>query len=275
MKFRKLNENSVECTLTEEELDEYEISLEELCTQSEESREFIKKMVRLAMEEVDYKPSKNGNYMVQIYPNNNNEVKLIIADVTNSPLKGLLDSILGGLISKAKEEIDSRIGSKASIEKGEGSLDEAHMTDNYDDFVEKFQEIYDETSDLKTLDDKKSDEGGEKASFKIDDSSLELDKTKERAGYMEVPKFEKLVYVVDQQVDYPMESYLFYNEDNGHYFLAFKLDPKNAKVNLHIIRRAKEHGLSVKTNSLFIDLASERYKTIFYKDAFEQLKELL
>jgi len=56
MEFIRINENMVKCVISEADMDEFDVSLEDFFTRSEQAMEFLHEIVKLAAEEVDYKP---------------------------------------------------------------------------------------------------------------------------------------------------------------------------------------------------------------------------
>ncbi|MCH4192864.1 MAG: adaptor protein MecA [Butyrivibrio sp.] len=60
MKFTRINKDTVNCIITEDDLDEQGIKLEDLFERKKEAMDFLHEVVERASEEVDYKPS--GSY---------------------------------------------------------------------------------------------------------------------------------------------------------------------------------------------------------------------
>lgn len=56
MKIERVDEKTVKCFLSNEELEEYDISYKDFVTRSEKAREIVEVIMAQAVEEVDYKP---------------------------------------------------------------------------------------------------------------------------------------------------------------------------------------------------------------------------
>lgn len=56
MKIERVDEKTVKCFLSNEELEEYDISYKDFVTRSEKAREIVEAIMAQAVEEVDYKP---------------------------------------------------------------------------------------------------------------------------------------------------------------------------------------------------------------------------
>ena len=52
MDFRKIDDNTVQCRMTEEEMNEYGLEIEDFFTDQEKSRDFLEQIVEMAEEEV-------------------------------------------------------------------------------------------------------------------------------------------------------------------------------------------------------------------------------
>lgn len=56
MKIERVDEKTVKCFLSNEELEEYDISYKDFVTRSDRAREIVEEIMAQAVEEVDYKP---------------------------------------------------------------------------------------------------------------------------------------------------------------------------------------------------------------------------
>ena len=53
MDFQRIDENTVQCRMTEEEMNSYGFAIEDFFTNQERSREFLESIVEMAEEEID------------------------------------------------------------------------------------------------------------------------------------------------------------------------------------------------------------------------------
>ena len=58
MKMERVDDKTVKCFLSNEELEEYEIDYKDFVTRSEKAREVVQEIIEQATEEVGYKPPK-------------------------------------------------------------------------------------------------------------------------------------------------------------------------------------------------------------------------
>lgn len=58
MKIEHVDDKTVKCFLSNEELEEYEIDYKDFVTRSEKAREVVQEIIEQATEEVGYKPPK-------------------------------------------------------------------------------------------------------------------------------------------------------------------------------------------------------------------------
>ena len=58
MKIERVDDKTVKCFLSNEELEEYEIDYKDFVTRSEKAREVVQEIIEQATEEVGYKPPK-------------------------------------------------------------------------------------------------------------------------------------------------------------------------------------------------------------------------
>ena len=58
MKIERVDEKTVKCFLSNEELEQYDISYKDFVTRSDKAREVVEEIMAHAVEEVDYKPPR-------------------------------------------------------------------------------------------------------------------------------------------------------------------------------------------------------------------------
>ena len=119
MKFTRINETTVNCIITEDDLYEQGLSLEDFIGQTESAVEFIHEIVEKAAHEVDYKP--NGGVMpiqVAVLPDKSVSVTLsenpksAVADM----LRGLADRLQNFLEDVQKKSANDNDGELPNVE---------------------------------------------------------------------------------------------------------------------------------------------------------------
>ena len=98
MKFRKINDNTINCILSEEDMEERGVTLEDFFTDKDKTRDFLEEIVRQAQEEVGYETS-GETLAMQVMPLPHNGLSITLSE---RPDHGLKD-ILGHLRSVIEE----------------------------------------------------------------------------------------------------------------------------------------------------------------------------
>lgn len=92
MKFRKLDEDTVCCIVSEMDMKEYGLELEDFFTNKEKSREFLMNLVEQAKEEVGYE-SKGGMVAMQLMPITKNTLAITFSENANQSFKNMFEHI--------------------------------------------------------------------------------------------------------------------------------------------------------------------------------------
>ena len=79
MDFRKIDQNTVQCILTEEEMNAYGFQVEDFFSNQEKSRDFLEHLVERAEEEVGYE-AKGGMISMQIMKMPNNDLCITFSE---------------------------------------------------------------------------------------------------------------------------------------------------------------------------------------------------
>ncbi len=102
MKFEKMENGSLRCILTQDDLDQNGIELEDFFSNSQNAREFLEKLIRIAEDEVGYKTS--GNMMsIQAAIMSEDEIVLTFSDSQVSGSE-ILEHIKNMFNSSAQKE---------------------------------------------------------------------------------------------------------------------------------------------------------------------------
>lgn len=120
MKFEKMNNGSLRCTLTQEDLEENGIELDDFFTNTQNAREFLEKLIRIAEDEVGYKTT--GNMMsIQVAIMSENEIVLTFSEshVSSAEILEHIRNMFGA--SSAREPAPPRQDVKDDILKEAGA----------------------------------------------------------------------------------------------------------------------------------------------------------
>lgn len=109
MKFRKINDNTVNCILSEEDMEARGVTLEDFFTDKEKTRDFLEEIVKQAQEQVGYETS-GETLAMQVMPLPHNGLSITLSERSDHGLKDLL-----GHIKSAIEEVSSAGGMEEMI----------------------------------------------------------------------------------------------------------------------------------------------------------------
>lgn len=101
MKFRKLDDNTVRCVLSQEDMEERGLKLEDFFTDKDKTRGFLEDIVRQAQEEVGYETS-GDTLAMQVMPLPHNGLAITFSEHTEHNIKDMI-----GHIRSALEDINS------------------------------------------------------------------------------------------------------------------------------------------------------------------------
>lgn len=106
MKFEKMDNGTLRCTLTQDDLDQNGIDLDDFFSNTKDARDFLEKLIRIAEEEVGFRV--NGNMMsIQAAIMSEDEIVLTFSDsnVNGSELIEHLKSMFGVPVEVEKEAV--------------------------------------------------------------------------------------------------------------------------------------------------------------------------
>ncbi len=111
MDFRRIDNNTVQCILSEEEMNAYGFQVEDLFSNQEKSRDFLERIVEKAEEEVGYE-SKGGMVSMQIMKMPNNDLAITFSERDpgesfQNILQHLHQQLAGLLSSDVMEQLHS------------------------------------------------------------------------------------------------------------------------------------------------------------------------
>lgn len=92
MQFRRLDENTVRCILSQEDMEERGLEFEDFFTDKDKTKNFLEDIVRQAQEEVGYEASSESVAM-QVMPLPDNRLALTFSEKNDMSLKSMLGNI--------------------------------------------------------------------------------------------------------------------------------------------------------------------------------------
>ena len=92
MKYRKINEATVQCIITEEDMLEYGLTLSDIFERNPKGEEFLRDVIERAYEEVGYKIN-SGNIAMQITPLKDKGMVLTFTDESPAAFRDILSHL--------------------------------------------------------------------------------------------------------------------------------------------------------------------------------------
>ena len=92
MDIRRIDEETVRCIVTEEDLTEYGLGIDDFFSNGEKSREFLENIVEQAQKEVGYQV-KNGMLAMQVIPLPKNGLAITFSETGGNKFKNMFDQI--------------------------------------------------------------------------------------------------------------------------------------------------------------------------------------
>ncbi|MCM1268888.1 MAG: adaptor protein MecA [Bacteroidales bacterium] len=105
MKYKKINEATVQCIVSADDMAEYGLALSDIFERSERGEEFLRVIIERAHEEVGYQIS-GGNIAMQITPLKNDGLVVTFTDERPADFRGMLQHIKEALQSLSEELSD-------------------------------------------------------------------------------------------------------------------------------------------------------------------------
>lgn len=100
MKFKRIDEETVRCILSEDDMKEHGVELEDFLNNRGKIQDFLHSIVEMAVEEVGYK-AQGGMLSMQVTPLPKNALAVTFSESTDLDFKGLLEQM-----TEAAEEIE-------------------------------------------------------------------------------------------------------------------------------------------------------------------------
>lgn len=102
MKYKKINDATVQCIVSADDMAEYGLALSDIFERSERGEEFLRVIIERAHDEVGYQIS-GGNIAMQITPLKNDGLVVTFTDEQPADFRGMLQHIKEALQSLSEE----------------------------------------------------------------------------------------------------------------------------------------------------------------------------
>jgi adapter protein MecA 1/2 len=293
MEFKRINKDTVTCIITEDDMDEQGIKLEDLFEKKKEAMDFLHDVMRKAEEEVDYKPT--GSFMpmqITVLPDHSISLTLsenasasfgeILRNLTEKAGIKLPKNVLEDLGETVDEERINRLNeylknlkqltnSVKNIMEDNGISPEADQKDKTDKIsVNQGATIEDGKKKAAMI------SNGAKKSFTPEEKEKRDQKRLKFHEY--VFRFEDIRTVIAFANKAPkglkIESSLYKNDVDGRYYLDLIRKDEDPKVFAALFTMAYEFAHFQATNKNVIAHYKENFDCLIKDDAIERLAEV-
>ena len=264
MKITRIDYQTVNCIITEEDMDEQGVCLEDLLTQKDSALEFLKEILSRAAEEVGYHPVGNMTSMQAIVLSDGS-ISLTISENPASNLRQMLELITERMGVHLPERILKEIGDAPEEERLKRLQD---FVANFKDFTEMFKEM---------IDNQKKQKNGKGAQLKKNKRQVLFDDAKRLLFHEYVFSFDTMYEVIRYAKRIPESvkaGSALYRDAQNKYCLVLSLNREEELVFASMFTIAYEYGAYVTTNSREILHMKEHMDVVIAEDALSKLRQV-
>ena len=281
MEFKRINKDTVNCIITEDDMDEQGIKLEDLFKKKKEALDFLHDVMLKAQEEVDYKPT--GSFMpLQITVLPDHSISLTLSENASASF----GEILRNLTEKAGVNIPKNV-----LEDIGDAVDEDRLS-RLNDYLKSLKNL---TNSMKNIINKESvpinvNGSADKNKNLADSLSVGAKRKAENPRIhneenLKQLQFSEFVFCFDSfrevkkfcvkaPVDNNICSTLYKDAENGKYFLDIRRGDEDTKKFASLFTMAYEFGHFQCSAPQAISFIRESYECIIKENAINHLAEM-
>lgn len=252
MEFQRIDKNTVQCRMTEEEMNEYGFEIEDFFSPNQEkSREFLEQIVERAEEEIGYE-IEGGLVSMQLMRMPDNSISIIFSDRGSDGIQNMIRQIqnLADMIDESSaEDIVNKLENSAASENME-EFQKKNSIDENDEAMKKH---------LKEIEKKKKDKQKKEASG---NKLYQFSSLHNLEQFAESISFEKNI-----------PSKLYKDVINSRFYLLVKKGKLKFNEYQELCRRLVEYADTPVNQPYAEQYCKEHYECIIEKNALKILKE--
>ena len=270
MDFQRIDENTVQCRMTEEEMNSYGFAIEDFFTNQERSREFLESIVEMAEEEIGYE-IESGMVSMQLMRMPDNSLTITFTDRGEDAIHNMLNQIqnLAGILDESNTpDVVVNGVLKEKDESGDEELSEAATDEVENVQMDKFKN------------DNSLSEDEQKKAFKQHLKDIEKQKkTKEKqaASAAKVFCFDTLHdierFADTLKLDKNIPSKLYKDVSNGKYYLFVKKGKLKFSDYTRVCHKLTEYAKLCSQQTYIEQYCKEHFECLISKNALKVLKE--
>lgn len=253
MKFRRIDDTTVRCIVSKEDMQEYGIALEDFFKNKGKIHDFLHVVVEKAEEEVGYEP-KDGMLSMQIMPLSQSTIAITFSEAVNGDYEDIMKNIKENLPGFSEE-----------------NQEKSSFLSNLIDF------------DVDEEDDDDMDEDMDEDIYDDDDSETDYEpqpvqKEKDIAVYQKMVVFmdslaELSEYCKAAAIDKTVKSDLYWVPSRESYCMIVEKNRLSMNVFRHLLVLATEFTTKISDNESLISYIREHGELIIEKKAYRILRK--
>lgn len=260
MEFERIGENTVQCRMTVEEMNDYGLGIEDFFTNQEKSREFLEQLVERAEEEIGYEV-ESGMISMQLMRMPDDSLVITFSDKGEEGLNSMLSQIqnMAGMLEKdfKKDRMLEEIG--ASCE------EDIHHEENMEEFENSSGNSA--TTAEEFLEHMKE----------VEKKNKERQRQKQSAS--RVFRFESLTMVerfVDSlQIEKNIPSKLYKDQESGKWYLLIKKGKLKLEEYMELCQLLQEYAVLCSHQPFVEQYCKEHYTSVIAKQALKTIKNYI
>lgn len=284
MEFKRIDKDTVNCIITEDDMFEQGIRLEDLFEKKKEAMDFLHEVMKKAEEEVDYKPT--GSFMpLQITVLPDHSVSLTLSENASASFSEILKNLTDKAGIKLPKQVLEDIGDTANEERlnrlNEYLKSLKQITNSVKDMIED-NDLVKDGADKISLNSNATVESSEKLADKLTTKAPKKEAKDKDLGRL---KFHEYIFTFKDlktvsrfcakvPKDIKVESSLYKNKSEGQYYLDLKRAAEDPKVFASLFTMAYEFGHFQASNPHVISHIKENFECLLDANAIEQLSSL-
>lgn len=264
--FQRIDKNTVQCRMTEEEMNEYGFEIEDFFSPNQEkSREFLEQIVEKAEEEIGYEV-QGGLVSMQLMRLPDNSISITFSDKGDDVLQNMIhhiQNLVDTIDESSADEIVNRLNKEMMSNNQYEQGEQNSMSENIEEFHKKFG-ISEEKKEeykkhLKEIEKKKRD------------------KIKKEAAGCKVYQFASLhnleQFAESLSFDKTISSKLYKDNVSGKFYLLIKKGKLKLEQYQEICGRLIEYADRSLNQPYAEQYCKEHFECIIPKQALDILKE--
>jgi adapter protein MecA 1/2 len=252
MDFRRIDEETVQCILSEEEMNSYGFQIDDFFSEQEKARSFLEHLVELAEEEIGYE-AKSGMVSMQIMKMPNNDLVITLSERDpGEAFQHMLRHLQQQLAGLVEPELMQRLHSLQEEEDGSGQAETDAGTESISQ--ERYQQHLQE---------------------------VERQQEKKRQKEQMQPKlfcFESFhalsQFALSVSLEKPINSAVFWDSQDENYYLLLKKGRLKREEYVQLCEKTEEFATLYSSKPYVEQFCQEHFERFLPKQAIRILKQI-